>query len=74
MRLAVQARHRQRFAVWRLDRMRSPTSTAETAELIAFLGLSGIERAEAASLSYGGQRLLDMGARARDPPAHPAAR
>ena len=35
--------------------------TAETTELIAFLGLSGIEHAEAASLSYGGQRLLDMG-------------
>jgi ABC-type branched-subunit amino acid transport system ATPase component len=33
----------------------------ETAELIAFLGLAGIEGAEAASLSYGGQRLLDMG-------------
>ena len=36
-------------------------STRDTAELIAFLGLSGMERAEAASLSYGGQRLLDMG-------------
>src|SRR5712692_9538050 len=33
----------------------------ETAELIDFLGLGGIERAEAGSLSYGGQRLLDMG-------------
>ena len=33
----------------------------ETAELIRFLGLSGIERAEAGALSYGGQRLLDMG-------------
>ena len=28
---------------------------------IRYLGLAGIERAEAASLSYGGQRLLDMG-------------
>ena len=28
---------------------------------MAYLGLNGIERAEAASLSYGGQRLLDMG-------------
>ena len=35
--------------------------SAETAELISFLGLTGIERAEAASLSYGGQRLLDLG-------------
>ena len=33
----------------------------QTAELVAFLGLSGMERAEAALLSYGGQRLLDMG-------------
>src|SRR5919201_3100072 len=32
-----------------------------TAELVAFLGPAGMERAEAASLSYGGQRLLDMG-------------
>src|SRR5262249_57353616 len=32
-----------------------------TADLVAFLGLAGIEQAEAASLSYGGQRLLDMG-------------
>ena len=29
--------------------------------MIAYLGLTGIEQAEAASLSYGGQRLLDMG-------------
>ena len=28
---------------------------------MAYLGLKGMERAEAASLSYGGQRLLDMG-------------
>src|SRR5262249_58308512 len=33
----------------------------ETADVVAFLGLTGIEQAEAASLSYGGQRLLDMG-------------
>jgi ABC-type branched-subunit amino acid transport system ATPase component len=33
----------------------------KTAELIRFLGLSGIEQAEAGALSYGGQRLLDMG-------------
>jgi ABC-type branched-subunit amino acid transport system ATPase component/ABC-type branched-subunit amino acid transport system permease subunit len=58
IRLAVQARHRARFAVW------SATASdvdAETIELIAYLGLAGLERAEAASLSYGGQRLLDMG-------------
>ncbi len=33
----------------------------ETAEILRWLGLAGLERAEAGSLSYGGQRLLDMG-------------
>jgi branched-chain amino acid transport system ATP-binding protein len=60
LRLAVQARHRHRFAVWRSVHA-LPDIAAETAELIDFLGLSGIEPAQAATLSYGGQRLLDMG-------------
>jgi len=60
LRLAVQARHRRRFAVWSATTSLADVS-AETAELIAYLGLSGIERAEASSLSYGGQRLLDLG-------------
>ena len=34
---------------------------SDTADLLGYLGLAGIERAEASSLSYGGQRLLDMG-------------
>ena len=58
IRLAVQARHRTRFAAWITT---AAEVNAETAELIAYLGLAGLERAEAASLSYGGQRLLDMG-------------
>ena len=29
--------------------------------MIRYLGVAGIERADAGSLSYGGQRLLDMG-------------
>ena len=33
----------------------------ETAAALAYLGLTGMERAEASSLSYGGQRVLDMG-------------
>jgi ABC-type branched-subunit amino acid transport system ATPase component len=49
-----------RYAMWR-----STASLAdiqiETAELIRYLGLAGIENAEASSLSYGGQRVLDMG-------------
>jgi branched-chain amino acid transport system ATP-binding protein/branched-chain amino acid transport system permease protein len=60
LRLAVQARSAKRFAVWSSTESLADV-TADTAELIAFLGLSGIEQAEAASLSYGGQRLLDMG-------------
>ena len=34
---------------------------AETAELIRFLGLEGIEETEGGELSYGGQRLVDLG-------------
>jgi len=34
---------------------------AETDDIIRYLGLAGIEQAEAGILSYGGQRLLDMG-------------
>ena len=60
LRLGVQARHRHRFALWRSVDTLSDV-TAETTELISYLGLKGIEQAEAASLSYGGQRLLDMG-------------
>src|SRR6202040_910837 len=60
LRLAVQACHPRRFAVWRQAHALADVA-AETTELIAFLGLEGIERAEAASLSYGGQRLLDLG-------------
>jgi ABC-type branched-subunit amino acid transport system ATPase component len=60
LRLAVQARHRHRFAVWRATASLSDV-TAETAGLAGYLGLAGIERADAGSLSYGGQRLLDLG-------------
>jgi branched-chain amino acid transport system ATP-binding protein/branched-chain amino acid transport system permease protein len=60
IRLAVQARHRLRFGVWSATASLDDVNV-ETAEVIAYLGLAGIERAEAASLSYGGQRLLDLG-------------
>ena len=60
LRLAVQARDPGHFNGWAaaggVQEVR-----ARTAALIQFLGLSGIEEAEAGSLSYGGQRLLDMG-------------
>jgi ABC-type branched-subunit amino acid transport system ATPase component/ABC-type branched-subunit amino acid transport system permease subunit len=59
VRLAAQARDIRRFDFWsstgRLDRV-----NRETAELIRTMGLGGVEHAPAASLSYGGQRLLDM--------------
>jgi ABC-type branched-subunit amino acid transport system ATPase component len=60
IRLAVQARHPRRF-----DPLTSAHSidaiNAETDATIRYLGLAGIEKAEAGMLSYGGQRLLDMG-------------
>src|SRR3954463_12053820 len=60
IRLAVQARHPRRF-----DPVTNALSidaiNAETDAIIRYLGLAGIEKAEAGMLSYGGQRLLDMG-------------
>src|SRR6266567_3122202 len=38
-----------------------PDVHAETAELIRFLGLEGIEMIAGGDLSYGGQRLVDLG-------------
>jgi ABC-type branched-subunit amino acid transport system ATPase component/ABC-type branched-subunit amino acid transport system permease subunit len=60
IRLAVQARHPSHFNPFR-DARAVPEVNADTAELLRWTGLAGAERAEAASLSYGGQRLLDMG-------------
>src|ERR1700693_2828544 len=60
IRLAVQARHPRRF-----DPLTNALSidaiNAETDATIRYLGLAGIERAEAGMLSYGGPRLLDIG-------------
>ncbi len=60
VRLAVQARHPAHFSPWR-DALAIRDVADDTAELLRWTGLAGIERAEAGSLSYGGQRLLDMG-------------
>ena len=60
IRLAVQARSPLRYGMWRSTAAIADIN-AETTELLGYLGLAGIERAQAASLSYGGQRLLDMG-------------
>jgi len=60
LRLSLQARHPARFDAWR-DIDSYPEIHAETRELLKFLGLEGIEEIEGGSLSYGGQRLLDLG-------------
>jgi branched-chain amino acid transport system ATP-binding protein/branched-chain amino acid transport system permease protein len=60
LRLSLQAQHRMRSNFWR-DIDSYPEVHAETAELIKFLGLEGIEDIEGGELSYGGQRLVDLG-------------
>lgn len=60
VRLAVQARSPKRFHLWR------PAASFEeinrqTREIIRRVGLEGVESAAAGSLSYGGQRLLEIG-------------
>jgi branched-chain amino acid transport system ATP-binding protein len=60
LRLSLQARRPMRFNMWR-DIDHFDEVHAETTELMKFLGLEGIEHVEAGSLSYGGQRLVDLG-------------
>ncbi|HEY5130098.1 MAG TPA: branched-chain amino acid ABC transporter ATP-binding protein/permease [Bradyrhizobium sp.] len=60
LRLSLQAQSAGRFNVWR-DIDSYADIHAETAELTKFLGLQGIEQIEAGELSYGGQRLVDLG-------------
>ena len=60
LRLSLQARHPGSFNVWR-DTDSYRQVHAETAELMKFLGLEGIEDVEGGELSYGGQRLVDLG-------------
>ena len=60
LRLSLQARSAGRFNIWRdIDSFASVH--AETAELVKFLGLEGIEEIPGGDLSYGGQRLVDLG-------------
>jgi ABC-type branched-subunit amino acid transport system ATPase component/ABC-type branched-subunit amino acid transport system permease subunit len=60
LRLSLQARHPARFNAWR-DVDSYPEIHAETRELVKFLGLEGIEEIHGGELSYGGQRLVDLG-------------
>lgn len=58
--LSVMARDSLRFSLLRhADQLEQ--TRHETEELIRFLGVSGMESATAEDLSYGGQRLVDMG-------------
>ncbi len=60
LRLSLQARHSARFNFWR-DIDAYPEIHSETAELMKFLGLQGMEQVNGGDLSYGGQRLVDLG-------------
>jgi len=60
IRLGLQGKHAKR-ASFLADAHGIEEINRETALLVAFLGLEGIERVRADSLSYGGQRLVDMG-------------
>jgi ABC-type branched-subunit amino acid transport system ATPase component/ABC-type branched-subunit amino acid transport system permease subunit len=60
LRLSLQARRPMRFNLWR-DIDAYGEIHVETAELVKFLGLEGIEDIEGGDLSYGGQRLVDLG-------------
>jgi branched-chain amino acid transport system ATP-binding protein len=60
LRLSLQAQSAVRFNIWR-DIDSYADIHAETAELIKFLGLEGVEAIEGGELSYGGQRLVDLG-------------
>ncbi|WP_107676503.1 branched-chain amino acid ABC transporter ATP-binding protein/permease [Agrobacterium sp. LAD9] len=60
MRLAVQAHSEERFGLI-ADRDGLSKVNAKTGEILTWVGLAGMEEATAGSLSYGGQRLLDLG-------------
>lgn len=60
LRLSVMARDPHRFSMWRRADALHLTEH-QTTELIRFLGVDGMEAALAEDLSYGGQRLVDMG-------------
>lgn len=60
LRLSAQAKDKARYAIWR-DASTLEQVNADTAALIRFLGLEGIEDVKGGDLSYGGQRLVDLG-------------
>ncbi|WP_114966068.1 branched-chain amino acid ABC transporter ATP-binding protein/permease [Alkalilacustris brevis] len=60
LRLSAQARHRGRFDFWN-DTDSYQDINADTDALMKFLGLEGMEDIKGGDLSYGGQRLVDLG-------------
>lgn len=60
VRLAIQSTDPQRMNPWRPAASVERVNTAAH-EIIEWIGLGGMEDAKAGSLSYGGQRLLDLG-------------
>ncbi len=60
LRLSLQAQHPGAANAWR-DVDSYANVNRETAELVKFLGLEGIEQTLGGDLSYGGQRLVDLG-------------
>ena len=60
LRLGVQAHAAERFNAW-MPKEALQDVNAETRALIRFLGLEGVESAPVSSLSYGGQRLMEIG-------------
>ncbi|SFI14189.1 branched-chain amino acid ABC transporter ATP-binding protein/permease [Albimonas pacifica] len=60
IRLSIRAKSPRRHDAWR-DVEKLDEVNAKAAELIRFLGLEGIEKARGGDLSYGGQRLVDLG-------------
>ena len=60
LRLSVQAADPRRFSVWH-SAQRLAAVNRQTSSLVRFLGLEGVEGAQVSDLSYGGQRLLEIG-------------
>ncbi len=60
LRLSSQAKDKACYAIWR-DADTLSNVNHDTQELIRFLGLEGIEDVRGGDLSYGGQRLVDLG-------------
>lgn len=60
LRLAVQARAPERFHAF-TPAAALDTVNVQTRELVRFLGLEGVEQVSVSDLSYGGQRLVEIG-------------